>query len=559
LNDKLERKVVNGIVFRKGRDPAEAQYPGLRPRTFVDDKLGMLAEYDVAVTMRDGARIYVDVFRPQSEGKHPSIVVWEVYGKHKPEHAYYKYRVGCGVPDSDLSRHCGFEAPDPGYWVPRGYAVIYADPRGVWGSEGDATFYSQQEAQDCYDLIEWVARQAWCNGRVGMSGVSYLAWIQYKVAELNPPHLAAINPWEGASDWYRELATHGGIPCDFLTWLMRDRWSFSKGYVEDLEEMFKRHPLLDDYWKTKTVDFSRITVPAFIVASWSDHGLHTRGTLEVFKRIPSKEKWLRVHGRKKWQDYYLNVELQRKFFDRFLKGIDNDVKYWPKVYIEIRERYYVGNFRVEDDWPIPRTKYTPLYLDASNGTMSLALPPGESNIRYDALTGRAIFDYTFNEKTELTGYMKLRLWVEAVGNDDMDLFVAIDKIDRAGERVTFPHESMFDDGPVAKGWLRVSHREVDEKLSTPWQPVHKHERELKLKPGEVVPVDVEIWPSSTLFRRGEKLRLIVQGKDVYAPWYKHSWTLNKGEHVIYTGGRYDSCLLVPVVPFREYADPDIGY
>ena len=559
MDNNLESKVVNGIVFRKGRDPAEAQYPGLRPRTLVDDKLSMLIEYDVAVTMRDGVRIYVDVFRPTREGKHPVIVVWEVYGKHKPEHAYYKYRVGCGVPDSDLSTYCGFEAPDPAYWVPRGYAVIYADPRGVWGSEGDATFYSHQEAQDCYDLIEWVAHQPWCNGNVGMSGVSYLAWIQYKVAELNPPHLAAINPWEGASDWYRELATHGGIPCDFLTWLLRDRWCFSKGYVEDLEEMFKRHPLLDEYWKTKTVEFSRITVPAFIVASWSDHGLHTRGTLEAFKRISSKEKWLRVHGRKKWQDYYLNVELQRKFFDKFLKGIDNDVKYWPRVYIEVRERYYVGNFRAEEDWPIPRTKYTPLYLDAGNGTMSLDPPTKESSIRYDALTGKAIFEYTFNEKTELIGYMKLRLWVEAVGNDDMDLFVAIDKIDRAGERVVFPHESMFDDGPVAKGWLRVSHRELDEKLSTAWQPVHKHERELKLKPGEVVPVDVEIWPSGTLFRRGEKLRLIVQGRDVYAPWYKHSWTINKGEHVIYTGGRYDSCLIVPIVPPKEYVNPDIGY
>ncbi|MHC1601002.1 MAG: CocE/NonD family hydrolase [Candidatus Nezhaarchaeales archaeon] len=355
------------------------------------------------------------------------------------------------------------------------------------------------------------------------------------------------------------MATHGGIPCIFLPWLLRERWCFSQGYVEDLEEMFKRNPLFDEYWKSKTVDFSRITTPAFIVASWSDHGLHTRGTLEAFKRIASKDKWLRVHGRKKWQDYYQNVELQRKFFDRFLKGIDNDVKYWPRVYIEIRERYFVGNFRAENEWPIARTKYTKLFLDAESGAMSLMPVSRESSISYDAQNGRAIFEYMFTEKTELTGYMKLRLWVEAKGSDDMDLFVAIDKIDRAGERVTFPHESMFDDGPVAKGWLRVSHRELDEEKSTPWQPVHKHERELKLKPGEIVPVDIEIWPSSTLFRRGEKLRLIIQGRDIYAPWYRHPRTVNKGEHVIYTGGKYDSHLLIPVVPPKEYEDPNIGY
>jgi putative CocE/NonD family hydrolase len=116
----------------------------------------MVIEYDVAVVMRDGVKIYVDIYRPKSEGKYPAIVVWEVYGKHRPEHTLYKYRKGSGIPDADLSSYCGFEGPDPAYWIPRGYAVVYADPRGVWGSEGDATFFSDQEAQDCYDLIEWV-------------------------------------------------------------------------------------------------------------------------------------------------------------------------------------------------------------------------------------------------------------------------------------------------------------------------------------------------------------------------------------------------------------------
>jgi predicted acyl esterase len=149
--------------------------------------------------------------------------------------------------------------------------------------------------------------------------------------------------------------------------------------------------------------------------------------------------------------------------------------------------------------------------------------------------------------------MKLKLWVQAEGSDNMDLFVAIEKIDRAGYLVPFPFFGNHDDGPVALGWLRVSHREFDPLKSTPFQPYHTHQKEIKLKPGEIVPVEIEIWPSSTLFEAGEKLRITVQGNDIY--FYPeemhtngHTRTVNKGQHVIYSGGRYDSHLLVPVIP-----------
>ena len=136
----------------------------------------------------------------------------------------------------------------------------------------------------------------------------------------------------------------------------------------------------------------------------------------------------------------------------------------------------------------------------------------------------------------------------------MDLFVAIEKIDRTGDIVRFPFFTNHNDGPVASGWLRVSHRELDEKKSTPYQPFYKHLKEIKLKPGEIVPVDIEILSSSTLFERGEKLQVIVQGSDVYSyrlpksQIIEHASIVNKGEHAIYTGGKYDSHLLVPVIP-----------
>lgn len=547
-----EEKIA--ISFRKGLPLLKGRYPGCNPRTV--QEAGIICEYDVAVTMRDGVKIYVDIFRPEKEEKYPVLIAWAPYGKHG--RVKYKYFPRCGVCDSDLSKLTVFEAADPVYWCANGYIIINVDPRGAWGSEGDLTLLSQQEAIDGYDLVEWAGIQSWSNGKVAMHGVSYLAWSQWKVAALNPPHLAAINPWEGVTDFYRELAFHGGIPeTEFLAmWL--PSVSFSDARVEDLIKMAQEHPLFDDYWAGKNAELAKITVPAFVVASWADHGLHARGTLEGFKKIASQDKWLLVHGRKKWQNFYQNVEKQRQFFDRFLKGIDSEVRYWPKVMVEIRERFFIGNFRNENEWPLARTQYTKLFLNASDGRLSKSPCENESHIRYNVnkktdTAENAQFEFEFEEKTELTGHMKLKLWVQPKGGDDMDLFVAIQKIDRSHEIVPFQFLGNHEDGPVALGWLRVSHRELDEDRSTPYQPFYRHRREMKLKDGEIVPVDIEIWPSSTLFERGEKLRIVVQGSDIYTypedmNTSGHTSTVNRGEHIIHTGGKYDSYLLVPVIP-----------
>lgn len=537
--------------FHDGLPLAKGKYPGLAPRREV--AAGIVREYDVPVAMRDGVRIYVNVFRPEHAGRHPVLIAWAPYGKHG--RIRYRYFPRCGVCDSDLSELAIFEAADPVYWCRHGYAVVYADPRGAWGSGGDLTLLSPQEAEDCYDLVEWAGSRGWSNGRVGLHGVSYLAWVQWKVAALGPPHLAAINPWEGVSDFYRELAFHGGIPETSFLRMWLPSVSFTATRVEDLLRMAREHPLFDEYWEAKNADLSRITVPAFVVASWSDHGLHTRGTLEGFKRIASADKWLLVHGRKKWQHFYENAERQRQFFDRFLKGIDSEVTYWPRVSLEVRERFCAGNFRSENEWPLSRTRYRKLFLDTGRARLGLSCPRTENVLRYHAGpggSGRACFDYRFPERTELTGHMKLKLWVEADGSDDMDLFVAVQKVDRTGDLVTFPYFSNHEDGPVALGWLRASHRELDEARSRPEQPVLAHRRELKLKPGEIVPVEIEIWPSSTLFEAGETLRLVVQGTDIYTyPGamnnIAHQDTVNRGEHRLHAGARFDAHLLVPEV------------
>ena len=269
------------------------------------------------------------------------------------------------------------------------------------------------------------------------------------------------------------------------------------------------------------------------------------------------EKWLEVHGRKKWSYYYQpsSLERQRQFFDHYLKRHDTLVPAWPKVLLEIRERANVGTFRAEQEWPLARTAYQRLYLDAGSGTLVATPVTTPSEIRYDPTTenGRATFDHIFSRETELTGYMKLRLWVEARGAQDMDLFVAIQKLDRDGSEVPFVFYAMLETGPAALGWLRVSHREIDEKRSSPEQPVHPHTRESLLRPGERVVVEIEIWPSSTRFAPGQGLRVLVQGKDVItragpnSPLMRHEDTRNQGTHVIHTGGTFDSHLLVPII------------
>jgi predicted acyl esterase len=543
------------IIWMAGKPPADGGHPGLAHRIAHDR--GMLIERDVPIVLRDGVRIYADVFRPPHGAGFPTVLTWGPYGKHFPTFEIYGRFPGCGVRPEWVDPHYTiFEGPDPTHWVAQGYAIVNVDPRGLWCSEGDATFVDARvEAHDCYDAIEWAAAQEWSNGRVGMTGVSYLTQIQWHVAALRPPHLAAINCWEGVSDHYREFFFHGGIPDTRFPPHWTIGTTFSLGRVEDMVAMVEAHPLFDAYWETKAAPLEQIVAPAYVVASWSDHSLHTRGTFEGFKRIASEQKWLEVHGRKKWEHYHRpeSVARQIAFFDHFLRDAGNDVPDWPRVSFEVRERAYVGTFRTDTAWPPPRTRYLPLHLDAVAGALAPEAPPHEASVRYDAGEGRATFDLAVGEPLEVVGNIKLRLWVAADGADDIDLFVAIQRFDASGEFVPFPFYAAMDDGNVALGWLRVSHRALDPQRSTPWQPWHTHRAEERLEPGEIVPVEIEIWPSGTHFHEGETLRVVVQGSDVNKyprPLIAslHEDTRNRGEHVIWAGGRYDSHLLLPVLP-----------
>ncbi len=551
---------TEGIVFTTPVPPEAVGGPPLKPETVKED--GITIERDLTVTLRDGIRIYADIYRPDTDEKVPAIVNWSPYGKQMPPlQSMFKVDTllgldgGTGVVSSRLSKYTGWEAPDPMWWCPRGFAIVLPDSRGSWNSEGDLTFFSHSEGDDEYDLIEWLAVQPWCNGKIGLSGVSYPGLSQWIVGSHQPPHLAAINVWEGFSDAYREVATHGGIPERGFLRAWQQTAAFGRNRAQDFPATADAHPLIDEYWRARDIDFSKITAPAFIVASWSDQGLHTRGTLEGYKGLGSKRKWLRVHGGKKWADYYAerNLKDQLAFFNQFLKGIDSGVDSWPQVRVEVRDRYLDNEEWKENEFPLARTDYRPLHLDATTGSLSEAATMVEASTSYDpnAENGRSLFSITFDTDTYVVGYAKLKLWIEARGSDDADLFVGLEKRDAYDQPVTFPFAvGVRDNGPVALGWLRASHRALDVTKTTPQQPWHPHDREELLKPGEVVPVEIEIWPSGTHFGPAEKLELIIQGRDLRAypqQFFHIHETRNKGQHVIYTGGQYDSHLLLPFV------------
>ena len=176
-------------------------------------------EHDVAVGVRDGTVLRVNVFRPSGEGTHPAILCAHPYGKDNlptPKRGggfkvAMQYRLLRMPEPVSFSAWTSWEAPDPAHWVSRGYAVVNCDLRGCGTSDGVGDLLSPAESEDYHDLIEWAAAQPWCTGKVGLNGVSYLALSQYGAAATQPPSLAAICPWEGFTDPYRDLLFPGGV------------------------------------------------------------------------------------------------------------------------------------------------------------------------------------------------------------------------------------------------------------------------------------------------------------------------------------------------------------
>lgn len=517
---------------------------------------------DLVVPMRDGVRLMTNVFRPDVEHRVPVIMSVTPYGKDKlPDrfHMVLMRLTGVRFGTLECTTWTGFEGPDPLFWARNGYAVVQADVRGMHKSEGHAGVLTNNDARDYYDLIEWAAGQAWSSGDVGLLGVSYLAMSQWRVAALRPPSLRAIIPWEGATDLLRELGYQDGVlETDFIRTWWRFRMERGRNRRFSMAEDFPRErdarPLDDGWWADKRPDFAAIDVPALVCGSWSDHGLHTRGSFEGFERITSSDKWLFTHGRRKWETFYSDEakNLQRRFFDCYLKGEASNWRSTPRVRLEVRQSLNESLVRWENEWPLHSLTYRLLYLDARTGRLEMELPMAVSTLSYRAMrarTGdRAAFTYRFHAATELTGTMTLKLWVSTSEGDDIDLFVVLRKFDSVGNEVCFYGYNGFANDGVAKGWLRASHREIDPLRSRPGRPWHTHRSVQRLTAGEIVPVEIEVLASSTLFEAESSLAVEILGHDAASyPAFRHRRTVNRGFHTIHTGGDFDSHLMAPFV------------
>jgi len=361
-------------------------------------------------------------------------------GRHRMPLQYHLMLQTAAFAHSALA---GWEAPDPGYWVPRGYVVINADLRGWGRSDGVGQVLSAQEGLDGHDLVEWAASQPWSSGRVGMSGVSYLAIAQWATAAASPPHLAAICPWEGFTDAYRDFGRPGGLRNDgfFRVWAFGLK--VQRRMSVNLRREQKRRPLRDQWWAARDRDLAAITTPALICGSFSDHDLHSGGSFDGFRRIASDRKWLYTHRGPKWATFYSPAGLaaQAEFFDHFLRGEDTGIGDRPRVRVEVRgDVATIAAVRGADDWPPPNTRWTPLHLvagtTATTGTLTTAGARPAGSVSLVGHRGRASFIHQFDRDTEIIGPMALRLHVELPYGGDVSVFAAVRKF-RDGREVTF--------------------------------------------------------------------------------------------------------------------------
>lgn len=507
-------------------------------------KIAIRKIQDVPIKLRDGVTIYADILRAADipmDVKLPTILAWSPYGKTTPKnHAFQHW-----IPQLPVDRISGLavtEGPDPNFWAPHGYNVVHVDPRGINKSEGDVHWWGSVNGNDGYDVIEWIAEQPWSNGKVGMSGVSWLGVSQYFVAAANPPHLAAIAPRAHTADIYRQFfVMTGGIPSvtpffkELIDGIMGDH-----SCTERLDLMAVQQPLMTPYWSDKRAKVEGIQAAVYAVAGYGGFG----STSDPVIGVPEGKKWLRYANNYHLADYYSEESLSQelRFFDRFLKNVENN---WerdtPKATVEILEPGVgtgVAGTCFGETWPLENTEYRTLYLNAVNASLDSELPSEAAVASYDAMTGKQIFVYTFSEDTAVAGFMKGKFWVQTNGANDMDVFIRVEKLkDDAVIPLT-----------VNNARQRVSLRELDASLSTDYRPVHTFRQSQLLEANEVVPVEIWLQSHAMMFRRGEQLRITVGGNALAATSFGLASGLRTtGKHIIHCGAQRHSFIQLPVV------------
>jgi len=564
----------------------EGGYHPLDPRTEILQKgwngfgsraiqCDILVEHDFSVPVRDGCKLYADVYRPPAvDLKVPAILCWSPFGKKFNGLDSLKLMTpwNLGIKDGTLSGLEKFEAPDPADWVPRGYAIVNIDSRGAFDSEGVMAIMGSQEAEDGYDAVEYIASRPWCNGKVALAGNSHLAIIQWFIAALQPPSLRAIAPWEGCGDLYREQFARGGIyGGDLFDKLIVKYMLKGRNGLESFRKMFEEHPLVNDWWQDKRPDMTKINVPTYITGTWTNT-MHGMGAIRGWLEIDTPQKWLRFHPWQEWFDLWGNEQAKTElfdFFDHFLKGLDNGWESTPRVRMAVLrfgQSLPLENVVVED-FPVPGTHYRKAFLHRG-GKLCFDEPPKEiQQVSYNSENPQEFvsFQYTFAWKSRILGMSKAVLHMSCQEHNDMDIFVLLRKFSTTGEPMLalnipwkgipvstiaeIPEDKRTEvilyAGPT--GILRASMRAINWSRSMhPNWPYYPMKKEEKIPPGTIAQLEIGIWATGIEFEAGESIQFQICGHyQGISNFGTSDHVQNKGAHVVHFGGEYDSHVVLP--------------
>ncbi|KAG8626209.1 hypothetical protein KVT40_006610 [Elsinoe batatas] len=482
---------------------------------------------------------------PHGSQRYPVIATYGPYGKDVPYSSFYKNSWDQLNPDMK-SDHSAWETPDPGFWTRQGYIVLRVDERGAGQSPGELDTMSRGTSEAFFDVIEWAAEQPWSTGKVGLLGISYYAGTQWRVAARRPKGLAAIIPWEGMSDYYRDRVRHGGILSDkFIDFWWKNgvapnqygkpgraarKWGEDTIEGDLDEKALERnrsdqtadtatHKFRDEeYYRTREFAIEDIEVPLLSVANWGGILLHLRGNVVGWMRAKSQHKFLHfIVGRHDLPFYYAHSS------DGWKSGQQ------PRVKLTVREgdcgvddpeRELGFPSRSEVDWPLPNTRYTRFHLSANN-TLTTDETTAEDGVKaYDALNSEPIqWTYRATERLEIIGHIV----ASGKAPSDVDLFVTLRKLDSDGKEIHFTG-TMGDPVPIVKGWQRASLRKVDSAspLHREWLPYRNYYATdgEPLEPGVVYPIEVEIWPTNVVLKPGETLVFEVAGHDTQGVYHR---------------------------------------
>lgn len=504
----------------------------------------ILYDENIEIPMPDGVVLLADLFRPAGMGPVPALVAWAVYIKDTE-------RLGGGpfIDESGVSDDV----------IRAGYAILRIQPRGTGLSGGEAgpEMFAAQEMQDCHAAIEWAGTQSWCDGAVGMTGMSAFAVSQLMVAATRPPHLKAIFPYKGFTDIYRHGFYKGGapytgaielfalaeklVPPKIPSWarhalshvlnhpFFARKMSDAAENVRGIQKMLKRfppsqpaianyvnrmfdHPYDDgDYFRGSSPceRIEDINIPVCIGTDYGAQGFHFFGAFELWHRLKTPKKLF--FGPPEYEFPWSNyLEEQVAWYDWTLKGIDNGYAALPPVRYWLRgaERWETAT-----DWPLPDTKVQRLYLqhgalgeEPINGTDSFLSIPQSTH--YPATLDKyevqqlAFSSAPYEQATEITGPVRLHLIVSATAIDTY-IVARLSGIAPDGTKTK-----------LAWGWLLASHRVVDKTRSNPTEIVHDHRAAAatQLIPGEPAALLFSLTPIANLFQPGHRMVLEIASR-----------------------------------------------